>query len=367
MSPSDEAVARELRDVAARMIEASKLLAAKPERSLIGDVARAQKDTHQAGLALVQHSRALHLFDVLDAKQTEAMACIADLDKKAAVYVTCAKLFLSCCSAAPRKLAAKPCADVLRVTSQLCTSTATRAASAPHVARLEAAVEKVAKLSWRADEAVASLLLESEGLLRDALAELQEAAEEAGSSAFAGAGEEDSEAEEDTCELLRHAPLTSAVCELLSLTVDLTVAGRECLVKSSGGAAAEGDWADQMAGTLMTCASAATAQADALVSAVAHEDDAAQVCSHAGSLGKILSRMLSTTDKLVGAASGGAASGGEDAARPSAGANLQDVVARCVVAAREAEGGAPPEAPSRMEHYVGELAGEVQQLALRQG
>jgi hypothetical protein len=357
MARSEEAVARQLRDVAARMIEASKLLAAKPERSLIGDASRAQKDTHQAGLALVQQSRALHLFDVLDAKQTEATACVADLDKKAAVYVTCAKLFLSCCSAAPRKLAAKPCADVLRVTSQLCTNTATRAASAPHVARLEAAVEAVAKLSWRADVAVASLLLESEGLLRDALAELKEAAGEVGPSAFAGSGEEGSEEEDDTCELLQHGPLTSAACELLSLAVDLTVAGRACLTASSWGSAVDGDWADQMAGTLMTCASAATAQVDALVSALAHEGDADQVCSHAGSLGKILCRMLTTVDKLAGAA-------GEAATGPRVGANLQDVVARCVAAAREAELAAPAEALSGAEHCVGELAGELRQVAL---
>jgi hypothetical protein len=400
------------------MIEAGKLLAAKPELSLIGDAARAQNDTHQAGLALLQQSRALHLFDVMDAKQAEAAACIADLDMKAAVYVTCAKLFLSCCSAAPRKLAAKPCGDVLRATAQLCASTASQAASAAQVGKLEAAVEAVAKLTWRADVAAASVLLETESLLEDALGELKEAMEEvAGPSAVGGMGgegsEEEEEEEEDACELLQHGPLTTAACQLLSLAVGLTVAGRACLTGGTDGRRAadlvngdgmNGDAVkrdavnrdavntnavsedavnrdavnrdavngalDQMAATLMTCAFAATAQADALVSSLAHENDAAGAGSHAGSLGKILIKMRSTVEQLEGlltlpgSVDGSSDAGGLRKRSSGVGAELEEVVARCVAAAHEAEVGAPVGAASGMKDVVGQLAGALQQAGL---
>ena len=104
-----------LSDTASKLDAASKLLRAKPEQSLIGDVGRAHGDARSAAASLAQQARALHLFDILDAPETQAVACIADLDRHAAVYATCAGLFLSLCGGVVHKLAASPCADVLRL------------------------------------------------------------------------------------------------------------------------------------------------------------------------------------------------------------------------------------------------------------
>jgi len=325
-------VVGELRGVAARLLDAGKLLAAKPETSLIGDVARAHKDASQSALALVQQARALYLFDVLEAKPSEAAACIADLDKKAAVYVTCAKLFLSCCSACPRKLAAPVCRDVVRATAQLCTRVADRASNATHVGMLEKAVEAVGVLTWRAEVAAASLLLQSEGLLRDALGEYDEAVDEAAQAPSGGEEEEEKEeegeVEEEEGGLLRYAPLASAVRELLSLAVELTAASRACLVDPSPGTAAT-DELEKAAGMLVTCAAALSVQADALVCAVAHEGDAGDTASHAGSFGKFLQKMLTVVSRR----------GGLGDAVAATGKDLDDLIARCLSAAHEAGSG----------------------------
>ena len=349
--PSSTSVEAALVHLASRLAHTAKMLSSKPERPLLGDVARAYTDTQQAGLALVQQARALYLFDVLDANQDEAHACIDDLDKKAAVYVTCAKLFLSCCRGAPRKLAAKPCADVLKATAQLCTKTAARSANAAHVGMIDAAMNAVTKVSWRVEVAAALLLGESEGLLKDAVEEFDEAVHEAGQPA----NDKDDD-EEDTCNLLRHAPLTSATRILLGLALQLTSTSRERLVLPSITACASDDL-DETANTLVTCAAALTTQADALVCALAHEDDAEETASQAGSFGKLLQRTLTAANQLASIVEGNSS-----CASTTSVAELQDVVARCIAAAHDAGSVAVADHPDMHSNGANGIDSVVEQV-----
>lgn len=172
MSRSD-GVARELRGLASRLGEATQMLRAKPEKGLVqhSDVGRAHSDASQAGLALAQQARVLHLFDAIDSKESEALSCVADFEKRAGVYAAYAHLFLSVCGAAPRKLATAECAGVTRAAAALCAKTADRQAAASDVGMVERAVAAVGALPWRVEAAAAVLIQRSEALLSDALGE----------------------------------------------------------------------------------------------------------------------------------------------------------------------------------------------------
>ncbi|EOD22265.1 hypothetical protein EMIHUDRAFT_207449 [Emiliania huxleyi CCMP1516] len=232
-----------LSDTASKLDAASKLLRAKPEQSLIGDVGRAHGDARSAAASLAQQARALHLFDILDAPETQAVACIADLDRHAAVYATCAGLFLSLCGGVVHKLAASPCADVLRCAAQLLRKTAARQAQASDVGRLEAAVDAVGRLAWQPGSAAVLLIERQEGLMRDALQELLEA--------------------------------------LLESTLSTVHASRAAAVRSTADSGQS-----RLAEQLSAGAKAASQLVDSLVCALVHEDDADGVASYSTSLGK---------------------------------------------------------------------------------
>jgi len=300
-----------LSDTASKLDAASKLLRAKPEQSLIGDVGRAHGDARSAAASLAQQARALHLFDILDAPETQAVACIADLDRHAAVYATCAGLFLSLCGGVVHKLAASPCADVLRCAAQLLRKTAARQAQASDVGRLEAAVDAVGRLAWQPGSAAVLLIERQEGLMRDALQELLEAVEE-------GAGEQgEGEGEEEEEELIHQPALALAVRQLLESTLSTVHASRAAAVRSTADSGQS-----RLAEQLSAGAKAASQLVDSLVCALVHEDDADGVASYSTSLGKVVRKLHS-----LGA-------GGADAGA----AALDALVERCVTEARCAAG-----------------------------
>lgn len=256
-------------------------LSAKPVQPLQLDAADTLGKASLAARAMVQQMRATFFLEVMDAPQSEALQCIADLEKAAALYVSWAKALLAAVSPSVRKVVKAPCTRVVSSLKQLLDKAAVCTLKAKDLSQLEHASDALEKLPVRGTDAARGVLLKSEELLADALDEaiksIAEAQEEEEPEDEGGEDGEDEEQE------LWGQPLFSTPTRSV-----LEAAG--ALLRIARDAGLTGCSEDKVAGMLGTCAQAASAQADALMVAM-HEDDEAGVGSYAASVGKVISKL----------------------------------------------------------------------------
>ena len=295
-------------------------LSAKPEQPMQLDAADTLGKVLLAARALVQQTRATYFLEVMDAPQSEALACIADVEKAAALYVSWAKALLATVAPSVRKVAKAPCTRVVSTLKQLLDKAASRTLKAPDLALLEHASDALEKLPVRGTDAARGVLLKSEQLLADALDEAIKSIAEAQEGDPNEDGDEDEDEDEE--QELWGQPLFSGPTRTV-----LEAAG--ALLRIARDAGLAGCAEDKVAGMLGTCAQAASAQADALMVAM-HEDDEAGVGSYAASVGKVVGKLHELLAQRCGLA--------DDATLAKAHAAGAEAVRRLVAAAAGAAG-----------------------------
>eukprot|EP00965_Chrysotila_dentata_P081329 2685721-Pleurochrysis_carterae.AAC.1 len=273
----------------------------------------AHENLLMASQSLAQAARTFHFVINMEPTEEEASSCTADLEEAACIYASWAVNFLGATGPAERYMARILCQEPLSNTLKLLTKVQRQEAIAvSDVVQVDACTEKLRGLAIDGRVAAARALLQNENLVRDSIRELQDCVDDAvqatagGGSAcssfrngvnFRGSDSDDDETDDlddgDEVELIAEGtmlpragplfPLRAAVA-LTAPLLDALDAAAELM--NIGTEAAHGA-SSKIAGLLVTCAKALSAQVDNLVSAV-HMDDAEAVQQYCTSLNRLL-------------------------------------------------------------------------------